>query len=147
MIVRFIIHHLFLIDLLCLLVVPLLILFFGWYLTRRRHKKSCLVVGVILALAVAATYYYGKFVETQQLEVRHVELTFADLPEEFDGYQLVQVSDLHLGSLPEGMLERVVDSINAQHADLVVFTGDMQNKEASEIVACQDILRKIKAPY
>ena len=145
MIVRFIIHHLFLIDLLCLLVVPLLILFFGWYLTRRRHKKSCLVVGVILALAVAATYYYGKFVETRQLEVRHVELTFADLPEEFDGYQLVQVSDLHLGSLPEGMLERVIDSINAQKPGLILFTGDMINCVQKEMESQLPQLKKLKA--
>ena len=90
MIARFIIHHLWLIDLLCLLVIPLLILCFGWFFSRRRHTKRPLVIGLTLALIAAATFCYGRFFETQQLEVRHVELTFSDLPAEFDGYRLVR---------------------------------------------------------
>lgn len=145
MIARFIIHHLWLIDLLCLLVIPLLILCFGWFFSRRRHTKRPLVIGLTLALIAAATFCYGRFFETQQLEVRHVELTFSDLPAEFDGYRLVQVSDLHVGSLPDGMLQRVVDSINAQQPGLILFTGDMINCAQAEMERVLPQLKRMKA--
>ncbi len=145
MIARFIIHHLWLIDLLCLLVIPLLIACTGWLFSRRRQTKRPFVVGIVLALIAAATYCYGRFIETQQLEVRHVELTFNDLPEEFDGYRMVQFSDLHVGSLPNGMLERVIDSINAQQPGLILFTGDIINCAYAEMERQLPQLKRLKA--
>jgi predicted MPP superfamily phosphohydrolase len=144
MIVRFIIHHLWLVDLLCLLVAPLLIIVVC-RLLGRRHRGRNSVVGIVLALLAAATYGYGRFVGTKQLEVRRVTLTFADLPSAFDGYRLVQFSDLHLGTLPDGMLQRVVDSINAQQPDLILFTGDMVNCESSEMERQLPQLERLKA--
>lgn len=133
MIVRFIIHHLYLIDLLFLLVIPAVLLI-GFFVRRRHgHKSFVSYLLPLISILVAGIYAYGKFVGTRQLEVRHVELAFDDLPEAFDGYRLVQLSDLHLGSLPDGMLRRVVDSVNALKPDLIVFTGDMMNCASVEM--------------
>jgi len=145
MIVRFIIHHLWLVDLLFLLVVPLLILLAVTLICRRRHPKRRLIMGLVLALMAAGIYAYGKYVGTKQLEVRHVELSFTDLPEAFDGYRMVQISDLHLGSLPEGMLKRVVDSVNALKPDLIVFNGDMINCVSTEMEQQLPQLKRLKA--
>ena len=114
----------------------------------RRGHTVCLGMGAAAAVASAAAVCHGFFVGFHQFEVVRVELTFKDLPKDFDGYRIVQWSDAHVGTLTgsrSAILQRAVDSINAQHADIVVFTGDMQNKEASEIVDCQDILKGIKA--
>lgn len=145
MIVRFIIHHLYVVDLLCLFIIPLLILLAVCFIGRRRRPKRRFVVGLLLALLAAGTYAYGKFIGTQQLEVRRVELAFKELPQEFDGYRLIQVSDLHLGSLPDGMLKRVVDSILAQKPDLIVFNGDMINCESTEMEQQLSQLKRLKA--
>lgn len=88
---------------------------------------------------------YGSFIGNRQFEVKYVELEFADLPKAFDGYRIVQFSDLHLGSLNRELLEETVDSMNAQEADLLVFTGDIQNKLPDEILPFKDILSKLKA--
>ena len=92
--------------------------------------------------------FYGTFVGFQKLEVRRVELCFADLPAAFDGYRIVQFSDAHLGTYTEKrqhLLKRAVDSINAQKADLIVFTGDIQNQRPEEIKPHIELLSTLKA--
>jgi len=93
-------------------------------------------------------FLWGTFVGFRQLEVVHVEFASKDLPKAFDGYKIVQVSDIHVGTYSgcrEDLLQRAVDSINAQHADAVVFTGDLQNKEPEEILEHKDVLSQITA--
>ena len=47
--------------------------------------------------------------------------------------RIVQLSDMHLGTIvsPERELTRIVDSVNALHPELVIFTGDLVNIRAS----------------
>ena len=123
-----------------------LILLFTWKRFRKRWLRWTLLISLLLCWKV---FLWGTYVGFQKLEVVHVEYASHDLPETFDGYKIVQFSDVHVGSYTgwrRSILQRAIDSINAQHPDLVVFTGDLQNKEASEIIACQDILSQVKAP-
>lgn len=142
MIARYLINYPLLVDLLWLVVVPLLFVGIGYLL----RKKFRIIMYCLAGLTIAA-YLYGKYVGARQLEVRTVELSFPDLPEAFDGYRIVQFSDLHVGSIDGDFLRRVVDSINAQHPDLIVFTGDMQNAEPSELdsVTVLPQLRRLEA--
>lgn len=101
--------------------------------SRRRWLKWLTAVPLGLMWIV---FLWGTYVGFYQLEVTHVELTFEELPAAFDGYKIVQFSDVHVGSLTGdrlSILERAVDSINAQNADVVVFTGDLQNKVPTEV--------------
>ena len=146
MLVRFIVNHVYLIDWLCLF-IPCLLIIVGWCL-RRRHRRWAvgLITFSVLALLV---YNYGRFYVSQQLVVRHVTFTSADLPEAFDGYRIVQFSDVHVGSLTgcrKDFLRRAVDSINAQRADAVVFTGDLLNASFHEVEPHRQLLSSIKAP-
>ena len=59
-----------------------------------------------------------------------------DLPATFNGYKIVQFSDAHVGTFYGSrfaLLKRDVDSINAQKADAIFFTGDLQNIQPSEL--------------
>lgn len=151
MITRFVIHNIWLLDLLCLVVVPAILVLIGYLLWRRNKCRGShrlplsSKVLIISGLLLSAIYAYGRFVGTRQLEVRHVEVAFADLPPAFDGYRLVQVSDLHLGSLPDGMLRQVVDSINAQKPGLILFTGDLMNCDSKEVKSQLPELKRLKA--
>ena len=145
MLIRFIVHHPCLIDWLCLL-IPVLLLIVGWHLRRRRWLSTLLSCFAVLALL---TYIYGRYVGSQQLVVRRVTYASADLPEAFDGYRIVQFSDAHVGSLTgcrQTFLRRAVDSINAQQADAVVFTGDLLNVSYTEAEPYMPLLGSIKAP-
>ena len=127
-------------------VVPLLAYFLcRWLLPKHWSRKA----GIALASIAVALFGYGLTFGFQQLEVRHVRYTFSDLPKSFDGYRIVLFSDLHLGSFGErrmGYVERVVDSILAQKADMIVFTGDIQNVWPTEILPYHDILSRLHAP-
>lgn len=95
-----------------------------------------------------AMFLYGTYIGFCQFEVQHVELTFDDLPPSFDGYKIVQFSDVHAGTMTgrrRHLLEEAIDSINAQQADMVVFTGDLQNIVPEEIEPVADLLSSIKA--
>lgn len=116
-----------------------------WH-THRRWLRRTLIITLLLCWCI---FLWGTYVEFRKLVVVHIEYASRDLPKAFDGYRIVQFSDVHAGTYTDNrrcILQTIVDSINAQHADLVVFTGDLQNKEASEIIACQDVLKKINAP-
>jgi predicted MPP superfamily phosphohydrolase len=97
---------------------------------------------VATALLGAGGLLYAREVETRWVEVRLVELTLPRLAPQFDGYQLVQFGDLHLGDWPKPeRLHRLVDKVNEQRPDLVAITGDFASYSASKF----DEERLIKA--
>lgn len=116
-----------------------------WRKSKRRWLKYAVAAPLLFFWLV---FIYGSYIGVNELRVRHIELTFDDLPEAFDGYKIVQFSDAHVGTLTGSrlkLLEDAVDSINAQKADMVVFTGDLQNKIPSEVLHVDKILKRIKA--
>jgi hypothetical protein len=118
------------------------------FLLLRRSRHWARWLPVLLVLAGWYVLLYGAFVGISQLKVRHVEFASKDLPAAFDGYRIVQFSDAHVGSYGgwrQEYLRRAVDSINAQRADLIVFTGDLQNKQASDIAPYGQLLSGLKA--
>lgn len=120
----------------------------AWLLLRRKRKRWLRLLVLAFLLSIWYIFLYGTFVGVDQLEVRHEEFCSKDLPANFDGYRIVHFSDAHLGSFSgwrQPMLSRIVDSINAQHADLIVFTGDLQNKYPEEVEDNQKLLSKLKA--
>lgn len=69
---------------------------------------------------------WGFFLEPDRLLVTHAEIGLVALPDAFDGFRVVAVSDVHAGGnfIGPRKLEQLVELVNAQHADLVVLLGD-----------------------
>ena len=87
-------------------------------------------------LFIWGTIAYGVFIGFEELEVRQVEYVSSELPLAFDGYRIVQFSDAHVGTFKNSrkwMMKRAVDVMNAQQADAIVFTGDLQNLHPEEL--------------
>lgn len=97
--------------------------------------------GIFSALAIDGIIF-GKYRHT----VRKVKLKFKNLPKNFKGYKIVQISDVHSGSFfhPE-KLQHAIDLINKQNPDLVLFTGDMVNNYADEFKPFINLFKEIKA--
>ena len=127
-------------------VVPLVSYFLcRWLLPKRWGRKA----GVMLACVVIGLFSYGLTFGFEELEVHQIVYESADLPEAFDGYRIVQFSDLHLASFDgheKGYVKRVVDSILAQKGDMIVFTGDIQNVWPTEVLPYSPELRRLHAP-
>ena len=117
-------------------------------LLRHSKKNWGNLVGLVLALYFIFVVLYGSTIGLRRLEVKRVDLSFKDLPASFEGYRMVLFSDAHVGSMTGSLkkiLERDIDSINAQQPDIILFAGDLQNMQPSEIYPVQDILMKLKA--
>lgn len=116
-----------------------------WLLPRRWRCK----IGVAGAAVIILLTAYGWTFGSQQLTVRPVTIVCSDLPQSFDGYRIVQFSDAHVGMMTgwrKAMLQRAVDSIMNQRADMIVFTGDLQNIEPHELPEHLAQLSRLKAP-
>lgn len=106
----------------------------------------------ILAMAIAGTtvlilltgYCWGRnhFVVHQQTFI------FDNLPPEFDGYRIAFFSDLHIGTFRQGNekdVETIVNLINDQRADAIMFGGDLVNYQAAELYGFEQQLSALKA--
>ena len=106
------------------------------------------LVGMVLGLIIVYVMLYGSFIGVRRLNVNHVEITLEKLPRAYDGYKRVLFSDAHVGSFTgwrKKLLQRDIDSINAQKADAIVFAGDLQNLRPTELYPVQEMLRSLKA--
>ena len=142
-------HLLWYLHLLCLVVVPVVLFALCACIGRLlRRPRGGSRVGAVLATVVVAGYLYGTVIGSKEFEVVRIDYADSTVPPAFDGYRIVQVGDLHVGSYTghrQALLRQVIDSINAEEADLVVFTGDLQNKQAEELMACRQLLSSIRA--
>jgi len=103
-----------------------------------------------LALGLGAIPFtallWGMLKGATDYQVRRVTLRFPNLPPAFDGFKVLQISDLHTGSFSSTEpLERAVALINKQGADLVVMTGDLVNNVATEVEPHIPTLAQIKS--
>ena len=112
--------------------------------SRRRPVR---IAGGVLSVAAAAVFIYGMAVTRTDYTVNRVEIVSERLPALFDGYTIVQISDLHIGSMvrPQLETERIVEICNSLNADAVAFCGDLVNIRWTEIDAVADLLGRLQA--
>lgn len=122
----------------------------GRFVRKIRHSRYNWgnLVGFFLAFFIVFVVLYGSFIGVRRLNVNRLEIALKDLPEAFDGYRIVLFSDAHVGSFTgwrQSLLQRDIDSINAQQADAIFFVGDLQNQRPEELYPVQEMLRSLKA--
>ena len=93
------------------------------------------VVALVTALVPVALFAYGFFFGWRRIVVRKAVCESELLPQSFDGYRILQLSDLHIGTFlkNKSFIRKLVNVVNEQHADLIVFTGDLVNVRADEV--------------
>jgi predicted MPP superfamily phosphohydrolase len=117
---------------------------YGSYMPSRRVFVSRLALG--LAAIPFASFLYGMYKGRYNFKVLKYSLYFEDLPDAFDGYKITQISDLHIGSFNnKEKVEYAIDLINEQTSDVILFTGDMVNNRADEMIPWKDSFSKLKA--
>lgn len=101
-----------------------------------------------MLLIPPAAICYGILVGRNLFEVKEVEICSDRIPEAFDGYRIVQISDIHLRSFENRhkALERAVSMITDCRPDMIVFTGDLISLDVDETEGCMEILSRLDAP-
>jgi hypothetical protein len=116
----------------------------GGYLPSRRKFLSQVALGI--AAIPFASFLYGMIIGKYNFKVLKYTLHYEDLPDAFNGYQITQISDIHSGSFDNReKIEYAVDLVNAQQSDVILFTGDLVNNLASEMLPWKDTFRRLKA--
>jgi predicted MPP superfamily phosphohydrolase len=89
---------------------------------------------------------YG-FSNKYNYQVKHIPLTYNNLPAAFKGLKIAQISDVHAGSFDnKKAVERGVQKILDLKPDLILFTGDLINDRATEMYGYEEVFAKLKAP-
>src|ERR1022692_1934695 len=93
-----------------------------------------------------STLIYG-FSNKYNYHVRRLQLSFDNLPASFKGLKIVQISDIHSGSFNnKNAVQKGVDKILKEKADLILFTGDLVNDLAVEMHDYMDVFSRLEAP-
>ena len=108
-------------------------------------KKTAIGLGI--ALLAMAYLIFGATEGKRYFQVKETTIESKDVPQTFDGYRIVQLSDMHVGSWngDTQAMEKAVSMINDLHPDLIVFTGDLVNNLASELDNFIPVFSKLKA--
>ncbi len=115
-----------------------------WKRVKRWELLGALVGGII----TLGIMIYGCTFGQRHIVLHEETLSFSNLPEEFDGYRIVQISDLHIGTYGADTTfpSQIVEKVQELKPDLIVFTGDLVNSGAQEIVPFQTLLSSLSAP-
>ena len=104
-------------------------------------------IAVGMAALPFASFVYGMVKGAFDYKVHKLKVVLPNLPPEFNGLRIVQISDIHSGSFVSTTpLEEAVKLINDQKGDIVFFTGDLVNDRAVEVEPHMAALSKITAP-
>lgn len=113
---------------------------------RRQLMAHSLNLG-ILGLTAPLTAY-GLFQARRDPEVKEVTIPLRYLPREFEGFRIVQITDLHVGStIKKDFVRRVVEQVNKLSPDIVALTGDVADGSVSRLTQDVAPLAEIRSKY
>lgn len=110
---------------------------------KKEKHFSILKLIIFIILITALVIAYGFLIEPKLITVKEHKITVNNLPDNFNGFKIVHISDLHYGRMfDEDRLKKLVNSINEQKPDIVVLTGDLIDKDTNMTI---DEANKISA--
>ncbi len=110
------------------------------------RSKFLTQMGIIAGALPVATLSYGIIRNAYRYQLHTVDVPIAGLSPKHEGLRIVQISDIHSGSFyRRSPIENGIRLINDQGADLVCFTGDLVNSQATEIEPYIDLFSKIES--
>jgi predicted MPP superfamily phosphohydrolase len=109
------------------------------------HLENAALAPAIIATALKLTGLYWRARQNaERVTVKRNELKFAALPERFDGYTILHISDMHVDT-SEAAMERLVALVDGLHYDLCVLTGDYRGKTFGPFDAALAGVAKVRA--
>ena len=109
--------------------------------------KKAFLWGLLTLIMPPVAVAYGALWERNQFKITHIEIPSGGLPESFDGYRIVHISDIHARSFigREKHMAAAVDMVNSLNPDMIAFSGDLISMEPSELDSLSQTLSKMKA--
>lgn len=94
-----------------------------------KNRKSVKIIFIFVIAVMAVIYlYWGN----TKIGVTNITVTSENIPDEFNGFKIVHISDLHNAEFGNGQKD-LIDKIEAQDADIIVITGDMIDSRRTDV--------------
>ena len=109
--------------------------------------KKAFLWGLLALLLPPVIIAYGSLIERNCFRIKEITIQAANLPEAFEGYRIVHISDIHARSFSgrEKHLQRAMDKINSIDPDIIAFTGDLITMTPDELESHAPALSSLKA--
>ncbi|MDP3567369.1 metallophosphoesterase [Sediminibacterium sp.] len=135
---------------------------FRWIFSLFKHKGGEVVdatqgisrlkffsqLAVTFTIVPAVGFLYGMVRGAYKYRVHNVKVPSPNLPPEFDGFKIVQLSDIHSGSfMNENALIKAFDIVKELKADIILFTGDLVNNVSTEVDGYEHLFKQLSAPH
>ena len=117
----------------------------GYRLPYKYFGISSLIIVIAFFLTMAYGYYIGRW----NIQSTAIEYSNNDIPQAFDGFKIVHISDLHLSTFDDSRerFRGFINEINKHNPDLVCFTGDLVTLGKEEAEPYTDILKGIRSKH
>ncbi len=103
------------------------------------------MAGSALAISAGAGVY-STFVEPHWLDIRAVKIPLPHLPPSFEGFTILQLSDVHHGKfVPASYIENCIQRVSHLEPDVIALTGDFVSGDARYAFPCAEILKTLKS--
>lgn len=94
-----------------------------------KNRKAIKIIFIFVIAVIAVIYlYWGN----TKIGVTNITVTSDNIPDEFNGFKIVHISDLHNAEFGNGQKD-LIDKIEAQDADIIVITGDMIDSRRTDV--------------
>lgn len=125
--------------------IPLSLSFLTGLFFSKKNKAVISWAGVIIAISLTCNILYASTLGKHNIVVKQVELAFNNLPQSFDGYRIMQISDIHLGNFDHSkkILQETTRLVHELNPDILVFTGDLVNNYSEELKGWGDTFREM----
>lgn len=112
------------------------------------HNWWMIRIALVIGLFVFSVLIYGMLRNRYRYKVFREVVKIPALPAALKGFKIIQISDIHAGSLTSKTgIQKGIDLINKEAADLVCFTGDLVNNVAAEMDGFINIFKQIKSTH
>src|SRR5690606_19996815 len=105
-------------------------------------------LAITFTVVPAVGFLYGIVRGAYKYRVHNVKIPSPNLPEAFDGFKIVQLSDIHTVSFAStNPLNKAFDIVMQHNADLILVTGDLVHNVSEEVADFTETFKRLKAPH
>jgi uncharacterized protein len=117
-----------------------------WFVGILGYNISSILVGCLFFSVALIFSVYGIW-NAFEPRIKNIQVTIKNLPAQWKGKNIVQLSDIHLGNIYQaGFLEKIVKMSNDLHPDAVVITGDLFDGMDGNLAKLVGPLNDLQAP-
>ena len=101
---------------------------------KTKEQQHPLLNKIILTIIITIIILisYSTMIEPKFINIKEYKIESKLIPDSFHGTKIVQFSDIHYGTtINKKQLERIANKINELKPDIIVFTGDLLDKNIS----------------